>query len=364
MSGLRKDLYNQESLQKLALDIQSVYAPFQVDAFVESILDKTWNGLELKDRVYRIAENLGKYLPPDYGEAIRLIDGVVMHYGTWQVGFGGFFPAYVELFGRDESNWELSMGALARFTPYASAEFAVRPFIIDHEERMMAQMYAWSKDERECVRRLACEGCRPALPWARAFPRFKRDPAPILPILEQLREDPSLYVRRSVANNLNDISKTRPDIVVRLAGEWVGKHAYTDWIVKQGCRTLLKAGNRDVLDLFGFTDAATVGVEDFALAKASVSVGNDLAFSFGITARKAAKVRLEYGIDFAKSNGSYSRKIFRISEGLLKENEGRFYTKKHSFTEGSARKYDLGTHAIALIVNGEECGKLNFELTR
>ena len=105
---------------------------------------------------------------------------------------------------------------------------------------MMKQMYAWSKDENECIRRLASEGCRPALPWGQALTGFKKDPAPILPILRQLKADPSLHVRKSVANNLNDISKTHPDLVMELAKDWYGKNAYTDWIVKHGCRTLLK----------------------------------------------------------------------------------------------------------------------------
>ena len=212
-----KNTYNHDSLHKLALDIQSVYSPFQVDKFIASIIDETWDSLKIKDRCYKIATNLGRHLPADYSAAISVIDKIVMNYGTWLDGFGWFFPIFVELYGQDESNWDISMGALERYTIYASSELAVRPFIIKHEERMMAQMYTWSKHQNELVRRLASEGCRPALPWAPALTGFKEDPSPILPILEQLKTDSSVHVRKSVANNLNDISKTHPDLVINLA---------------------------------------------------------------------------------------------------------------------------------------------------
>ena len=111
---------------------------------------------------------------------------------------------------------------------YSTAEFAVRPFIIKHEARMIAQMTAWTEHDNEHVRRLASEGCRPALPWGQALTSFKKDPSPVLQILERLKADPSLYVRKSVANNLNDISKTHPDLITELARDWYGKNEHTD----------------------------------------------------------------------------------------------------------------------------------------
>jgi 3-methyladenine DNA glycosylase AlkC len=227
---------------------------------------------------------------------------------------------------------------------------------------MMAQMYAWSKHESEHVRRLSSEGCRPALPWASALNSFKKDPTSILLILEQLKADSSIHVRKSVANNLNDISKTCPDLVVKLAKDWYGKNEYTNWIVKHGCRTLLKKGNPEVLAIFGLHDVASVVVEDFALGAKPIFIGDDISFSFVILAKEATKVRLEYGIDYVKSAGKRNRKIFQISEIALKENQKKFYTKKHSFADVSTRKHYLGIHSITLIVNGVERGKLDFEL--
>ena len=357
-----KNKLNHELLRKLALDIQSVYNPFQVDAFLKSTMDKTWDGLELKDRVYKVTGNLGTYLPSDYKTAISIIDKVVMNYGTWLDGMAWFFPLFVEVYGQDEKNWDLSIAALERYTSYASSEMAVRPFIIKHEKRMMAQMYAWSKHENELVRRLACEGCRPALPWAPALNSFKKDPTPVLPILEQLKTDPSPHVRKSVANNLNDISKTHPDLVVKIAKGWYGKNELTDWIVKHACRTLLKKGNLDVLAIFELNDVISVDVEDFALSAISISIGADLTFSFAVSTKKVSKIRLEYGIDYVKSTGKRSRKIFQISEISLKENMKKSYTKKHSFADVSTRKHYPGIHSITLIANGQERETLDFEL--
>ena len=357
-----KNLLKYDLLRKIASDIQSVHSPFQVDEFIQSTMDETWNDLELKDRTYKVAANLGKYLPEDYRTAIGIIDKVVLNYGTWLDGFAWFFPVFVELYGQDEENWDVSIAALERYTPYASSEMAVRPFIIKHEERMMAQMYDWSKHENELVRRLACEGCRPALPWAPALNSFKKDPRPILPILEELKTDPSLWVRKSVANNLNDISKTHPELVVKIAKEWYGKNEHTDWIVKHGCRTLLKKGNRETLTLFGCDSATSIDVIGFSLTAPVVSVGEDITFSFSISTKQAVKVRLEFGIDYVKSGGKRNRKIFQISEVSLKANEKKAYVKKHSFADVSTRKHYPGTHSITLIVNGAERETLDFGL--
>jgi len=352
-------MFNPDSLRELALAIQSVYPAFQADEFLKSTMDKTWEGLELKARGRQISMNLGKYLPKDYKTAIAIIDKVVENYN----GPGLFcFPDFVEVYGQDEIHWDVSIKAMEKYTQYASSEFAVRPFIIKHEERMMAQMRAWSKHDNEHVRRLASEGCRPQLPWAQALTRFKKDPAAVLPILEQLKTDPSLYVRNSVANNFNDISKTHPDLVIKIAKDWYGKNEHTNWIVKHGCRTLLKQGNRDVLAIFGYHDVTSIEVDNFALEATSISLGEDIAFSFSIRANESTKARLEYGIDYVKSNGKRNRKIFKISEIPLKENEKKSYTKKHAFADLSTRKHYPGIHSIILIVNGAERGKLDFEL--
>lgn len=364
MSELLKNRYSYELIRDLASRIHAVYPAFPMDAFVNDILDETWEALELKARMRRISVQMGTYLPTEYAQAIGIIDKVVSEYPA---GFNDFtlmyFPDFVEVHGQDACHWDVSVAALERYTASSTSEFAVRPFIINHPERMMRQMAVWARHDNEHVRRLASEGCRPQLPWGQALVCFKKDPSPVLAVLELLKADPSLYVRKSVANNLNDISKTHPDLVTQLAQDWYGTNEYTDWIVKHGCRTLLKRGNRDVLHIFGFADADCVRVDGFALGAASVSIGEDIIFSFTIEAQQETGVRLEYGIDYVKANGKRSRKIFHISEISLKENGKKCYTKKHSFTDASTRTLYPGTHSLTLIVNGTERGTLDFELT-
>ena len=358
MSDLLKDMFNKKSLGEVAAAIKAVYEPFETDEFLKTTMDETWPDLELKARGRKITTSLGQYLPQDYKAALAILEKAVSNCPA-----AYFFPDFVEVYGQDEENWDLSVGALARNTVYWSSEMAVRPFIINHEGHMMAQMYLWSKDENEHIRRLSSEGCRPALPWAMALPKYKKDPTPVLPILEQLKADPSHYVRNSVANNLNDISKTNPDLVVKIAKEWYGENEDTNWIVKHGCRTLLKKGNRDVLAIFGYDDVASAEVSDFVLAGPTVKIGEDMTFSFTISTKKAAKVRLEYGIDYVKSTGKQSRKIFQISESEFKENQEKNYVRKHSFEDVSTRKHYVGAHRVTLIVNGVEQGTLEFEVT-
>lgn len=354
-----KNMLNRELLIQLAATIKSVYAPFEEESFIESTIDNTWSDLELLARGRQITLNLGKYLPSDYANAISIIDKVITKYK----GFACFcFPDFVEVYGQDEENFDTSINALGRYTEYMSSEFAVRPFIIKYEEKMMKQMYKWSKDNSEHLRRLASEGCRPALPWAQALPKYKKDPTPILPILEELKSDSSLYVRKSVANNLNDISKTNPDLVLKIAKEWYGKNDDTDWIVKHACRTLLKKGNPDALMLFGYGDTTSMQVNDYSLNKKVINLGEKITFSFTISTEETTKVRLEYGIDYVKANGKRNRKIFQISSIILKENETKNYTRNHSFEDVSTRKHYLGIHSVTLIVNGKEHGTLDFEL--
>ncbi|MEG6501532.1 MULTISPECIES: DNA alkylation repair protein [unclassified Desulfovibrio] len=358
-----KNRFTYESLHDLALRISAAYSPFPVDDFVADIMDETWDSLELKARMRQITIHLGRHLPRDYEQALAILDKVIAGYPA---GFADFtllcFPDFVEVHGQDAAHWDVSMAALERYTAYSTAEFAVRPFIIKHEARMMAQMAAWAGHDNEHVRRLASEGCRPALPWGQALVSFKKDPLPVLAILERLKSDPSLYVRKSVANNLNDISKTHPELIAKITRDWYGKNAHTDWIVKHGCRTLLKKGDRNVLNIFGFADANSVHVDGFALRAASVPIGEAISFSFTIETKKVARVRLEYGIDYMKANGKRNRKIFQISEISLPKNGKKSYTKSHSFAEVSTRKHYPGTHSVTLLVNGEERGTLDFEV--
>ncbi|MGM0834720.1 MAG: DNA alkylation repair protein [Bacillota bacterium] len=354
-----KSMYNEDFLCQFGSKVKSVHKDFDSSGFVAAVLGSGWDSLELKARMRRITISLGKYLPWSYDDALEIlfkIDGEC-------VGFPYmFFPDFVEVYGQVEEDWDLSMKALERFTIRSSSEFAVRPFLIRHPKRMMEQMYVWSKDSNEHVRRLASEGCRPQLPWGQALPLFKKNPDPILPILDQLKADPYLYVRKSVANNLNDISKTHPDLVIQIAKAWYGENEHTNWMIKHACRTLLKKGNKQVLAIFGYEDDQTIQLTSFTLKSDTISIGMELNFSFELQADKDTKARIEFAIDYVKAKGNRSRKIFKISETQLKKGETRVYAKNHSLKDLTTRKHYKGIHTLSIILNGKEKSSLDFRV--
>ncbi len=353
-----KDLYNKKLIETLADEIKKNYGGFKVEGFARAVFSKDWKDKELKERMRFIAETLAVFLPKNYERALKIL----MPASTSFKGFEYmFFPDFVELYGL--GNFELSMKALEHFTEFSSSEFAVRPFIKEYPDKTMTQMGKWADSENEHIRRLASEGCRPRLPWAMALPEFKKDPKQCLKIIRKLLSDESEYVRRSAANNLNDISKDRPDEVIKFTKKYIGNSKNTDRLLKHGCRTLLKAGNTEVLAIFGFSEANHVQIKSFE-AETKTAIGQHLNFSFSIrTAKKTlGRLRLEYAVDYKKKNGKQLRKIFKISEGDFSCRE-KIITKSHSFKDVSTRKHYGGVHGLAIIINGREAARHDFLLT-
>jgi len=221
---------------------------------------------------------------------------------------------------------------------------------------MLNQMQRWSRHENHHVRRLASEGSRPRLPWAMALPELKNDPTPILPILENLKNDPSVYVRKSVANSLNDISKDHPELVISIAKKWSGLSKETDDIIKHACRTLLKQGNHTVLKHFGLRANANIVLSNFIIRTPVISVGQGLEFSFEVlnNDNKNLNVRLEYGVYYLRNNGRHSKKVFKISERQLNPSQKVEIKRQQSFKPITTRRFYPGQHQLSIIINGEE----------
>lgn len=345
-----RNLFNQQFINELSNKIKAEQANFNKDQFQALIYNESWNELALKQRVRHITSCLHQTIALDYTEVLEVLKKVAP---SFQGGLTGIiFPDYVEVYGL--GHWDESMEALQYFTQLSTAEFAVRPFVVKDQSRMMKQFLLWSKHPNEHVRRLASEGSRPRLPWGIALSSLKKDPSPVIPILENLKEDPSLYVRKSVANNLNDISKDHPELVLDIAQKWYGEHELTNWIIKKGIRTLMKKGNQQALDLFGFAGNSHLKVEDLLVTK-TIHIGDTISFSFGLksTDEKPTKLRIEYEINFAKANGKQSAKLFKITETVIQPDEKKIYTKKHSFKDLTTRKHYPGEHSLSIVVNGE-----------
>ncbi len=352
-----KALYNQSFVQELATAIKAASPAFDTLDFECRVFDSEWEQRELKQRMRHITQVIYATIEGDYQAQIKVLRQVAPKIKDGLLGL--IFPDFVEQYGLDD--YAISVKALSEFTKYSSAEFAVRPFI-EKYPKMMAQMLTWAEHKNEHIRRLASEGCRPRLPWGMALKAFKKDPAPILPILEKLKEDESLYVRKSVANNLNDIIKDNPDTVLEIAARWLKNgHPHTQWIVKHGVRTLLKRGDKRALALFGLADAKGLKVSDLSFTKNNVKIGEHFHFSFDLHVDKPRTVRIEYGVYFVKSKGSQSRKVFQLSEKDFTAGVHSFKRKQH-FKNLTTRKHYAGMHRLVIIVNGEEMLGKDFEL--
>lgn len=359
MAELLKDrFFTHSSMNKMAETIQQFYPKFNKEKFLNLVFDKSFESKELKERMRHVTLCLHETLPQSYPEALEILKQVAPQIRGFEAMS---LPDYVELYGMED--WDFSLPALGYFTKYASSEFAIRPFLDKEPEQVMTYMSKWAEDEDQNVRRFASEGCRPRLPWAMALPKFKKEPRPIFPILEKLKNDESEFVRKSVANNLNDISKDNPDLMLDMCERWYGQSKNTDWIVKHACRSLLKAGNKRALLLFGYSDPSHISVETFQLDKESVVIGDDVHFSFALNINepKKSKVRLEYAVYFMKAKGQRSKKVFKITENTYASGRHEF-SKKHSCADQSTRKHYPGEHHIGIIVNGEEKAKASFGL--
>ncbi len=366
MAELFKNIYNQEFFNEFTKAIQQVISKFDKSSFLNHIFDDQWASRELKQRMRHISIVLKNHFSKDYNENVNAILKIVR-----QLQNDGckedsieymFLPDFIELYGLE--NYSISIKAFEQITQFTSCEFAVRPFIIKYQEKMIKQMDVWSKHKHHTVRRLATEGCRPRLPWAMAIPSLKNNPTPIIPILKNLKNDASESVRRSVANNLNDISKDNPNTVINLVKEWQGKTIETDWLIKHACRTLLKQGNEEVMKLFGFGNVDFININNFRILTTKVKIGAFLEFLFELKNKSssASKIRLEYGLYYQKANGSLSKKVYKISEREYLGNSIITINRKQSFRIITTRKFHLGLHQISIIINGKELDKIDFEL--
>ena len=356
MAEQLKNVYTKDYISNLSFKIKENYKQFDVNAFIDSIFDKTWQELELKQRMRHIVIILNKYLPFSYEKQLEILKPVSKDFKSFEAMF---FQDFVEVFGLDD--FENSMEALAIFTIDSSSEFAIRQFILKYEDKTMNQMKLWSKSPNEHLRRLSCEGCRPRLPWAIALPIYKKDPSKILEIIELLKNDKSLYVRKSVANNLNDISKDNPYLVIDFVKANLGTSKDLDWICKHASRTLLKRADKDILKLFDFNKSAHVDIINFVCNK-SVCVNESLNFSFELVSKESiGTIRVEYVIDYLKSNGVHNKKVFMISQNEIKLSSKKFI-KRQSFKNMTTRKHYLGIHYISILINGEEIIKKEFLL--
>jgi 3-methyladenine DNA glycosylase AlkC len=359
MPDALKEMFNEARYRKIARDVAAVDSRFDEKRFLKLTL-RNLEPLALLQRLRRATEALRETLPSEYPKALVVLHEVAPRWGE---GFTALvLPDFVGLYGRED--FDRSLEALKFFTQFGSSEFAIREFLRVDLRRTLRVMTTWSRDENEHVRRLASEGCRPRLPWSFQLRALVADPSPVIPILENLKADPSLYVRKSVANHLNDITKDHPAWVLDRIAEWDLGHAHTAWIAKRALRTLIKMGDRRALGVIGAGKRAQVAVDAFRVAPKRLRLGEVLTISVTLrsTARAAQKLVIDYAIHYVKQSGAASAKVFKWKETTLASAERLALTKRQAIRDFTTRKHHAGRHVVELLVNGEKVGAGSFVL--
>ena len=354
-----KEFFNKEFYEKLSHEFSKVENEFNSEAFLKDVL-KNNEALSLNDRMRNSSVQLKKHLPNNYKKSINAMYKVIPHFkGTYTACL---FPDFVGLYGLEHFN--ISMEALKEFTKYGSSEFAIREFLKRDFSSTIIVMNKWAEDKNLHVRRLASEGSRPRLPWSFKLDKVIENPSLTISILEKLKTDNELYVKKSVANHLNDISKDNSKWLISTLKKWDTNNDNTQWIIKHACRTLIKKGNSDALNLFNFEKNCKVDIENFKLLSNKLHLGDSLQFEFNILSRKNAsqKIVIDFAIHYVKKSGELSAKVFKLKELYLEPNTSIYISKRHRFQNFTTRKHFSGNHKIEILINGEIVKEKKFDL--
>lgn len=363
-----KNQFGRDVPERIAKMIGDVWPAFDRERFLEHALDG-YDALELTPRARQISEALAVTLPDDREEAlgvlVRSLDSELD--GAKLTGMASFLYLPHVFFVADHGldHFEAAMSAQNALTRRFTAEFSIRTYLIHHRDATLARLKEWAADPNVHVRRLVSEGTRPRLPWAPRLKEFQDDPTPVLELLELLKDDDEEYVRRSVANNLNDIAKAHPSVVVEVARRW-----WTDGdtnrrrLVRHGLRTLIKAADPDALSVLGYGPTSPVRVAEVRCAPNTVRIGGRVKIEVDLEnpGRSEGGALVDLRLHFVKANGATSPKVFKGGEVTLEPGARATIRKTVSVRQHSTRRHYPGRHRIEVILNGVTVDGPSFEL--
>ncbi|NTF33006.1 DNA alkylation repair protein [Rhizobium skierniewicense] len=355
-----KEIFNRERLRSIASETKAVYPAFDEEAFL-ALAEANLDTLGIMKRMRQVATSLHATLRGDYVRNLEILASLAPRINH---GFASIsLSEYVALYGLE--HFDASMTALKFFTRFGSSEFAIRHFILADMPRALATMEEWSRDENEHVRRLASEGCRPRLPWSFQIKALIEDPSPVATILENLKSDDALYVRKSVANHLNDITKDNPQWVLERISTWPKDNKHTAWIIRQALRTLVKKGDVSALAHLGAHEKAEIAIEAFQVTPDALPLGGAVRISASLCSKSGQpqKLVIDYAVHYVKKGGGTSPKIFKWKELSLQPEECCTLSISRAIRDFTTRKHYPGLHLIQLIVNGEALAETTFELS-
>ena len=363
-----KNHYGAQMPRAIARMIQAVHAGFYAKAFLQDALDG-YEALELMRRGRKIANALHAHLLGPYPRAIEILlaslDQPTGLPGKNPMASFLFLPHTLYVAQHGLEHFELSMRAQHALTQRFTAEISIRKFIELNQIPSLRTLRQWTTDPSEHVRRLVSEGTRPRLPWAPRLRALQRDPQPVLTLLELLKDDPSLYVRRSVANNLNDIGKDHPELLFETAARWMkGASENRQWIIRHALRSAVKRGEQGALRVLGFGVAAKVTIKNAKVSPARVSKGATVQMSFDLAnpTPRAQRLVVDLCVHYIKANGSARPKVFKLRELELGARAVASFSKRLSLKDLTTRKHYPGVHRVEVAVNGRAMPVGKFEL--
>lgn len=373
-----KNLFNISVIGNMAEHFQRHWQDFDQQGFIDAASYQL-ETLELKARSQQITAAMSRYLPDNFEQAGHILLASLapeskeaapelqqeVSIGSNGISGWAVMPIgdYVGLHGL--AHHDLSMSLLNAMTRRFTSEFSIRFFLLASPEETLNTLKSWLKDDNKHVRRLISEGTRPRLPWAMQLPSFIQDPAPVIELLEALKDDQEEYVRRSVANNLNDIAKDHPDLVADIAEKWMqDADANRQKLIRHACRTLLKQGNRKALDVFGYAQPKLDNIK-LEIHDEQVRLNNHLEFSllFESTSKEDQTLMIDYVIHHQKKNGKITPKVFKWKKATLAAGKQVSMSKKHPFKTITTRVYYAGLHEVEILVNGQSIAKSGFFLS-
>lgn len=358
-SGVFKEWFDQALYEQIADSIQAIAPQFDRVRFLQVTLD----GIEERELMARLRQTsvgFKQSVPGGFRQQLKVLLEVA---GPQENGLiGCWYSDFIGQFGLEHP--KQSLPALAHVTQFGSAEFAIREFLVQDRESTLQAMIKWARDPNEHVRRLASEGSRPRLPWGRQLKDFIEQPEFTREILETLRDDPSLYVRKSVANHLNDITKDNPAYVLDLVSGWDRSSSHTSWIVKQGLRTLVKKADPKALELMGVGQKAVLDALEFSVIPRRISLGDQITMKLTISsaAKKAQDLLVDYLIHYVKANGKAQPKVFKWKQLRLDPGQTISLSKTQTIKDFSTRKHHAGHHVVEIQINGARLAQSAFEL--
>lgn len=350
-----KHYYQRPMLERVASALEQVQPGFPRKSFLE--IEKKLLTLEMKERVQLIQATLRELLPASYLKASKLLvdsikAGQLSGFELWP------YTQFVQEHGLEHPKHSLK--ALKVMTVHFTSEFGIRPFLREHLEESLSFLTACAGDKNHHVRRWASEGTRPRLPWGEKIASLEQNPELSWPILDALKFDPELYVRKSVANHLNDHTKHHADWVLATLKLWRKQVQNTEqesalkWIERHALRTLIKAGHPGALTLMGAKSDVPVEVSSLKIKKNRLRLGEELEFSFDLClkGKRPEKLVIDYVLGFLRGNGEHSAKVFKLQTLTITPNERVQLNKKHSMKKITTRRYYSGKQFLEVQVNG------------